>query len=280
MLGRDHLLLAGVAGVALLPVIAPTEFHNPAVLGISTVIVAGFGLLPDIDEPGSMVSRKLGFVSRAFSHVVRALAGGHRKLTHSLLFILLIWVLAYEADLRWGTWTTCVMFVITASLTLKYLLPDVLRRIHILILAIIIGGGYFAWLHPVAPIELASLAAAGTFLHIFGDALTVEGVPFLFPLGIQFRFPIVGHTERKEDGPFNREHLLGIALAIAFVVFAWLNIVKPSIADVGSSFHTEITRVQQTVSSVTKSAPSTSAIVSSAQNSVVTAESWINSHIR
>jgi len=278
MLGRDHLLLAGVAGVALLPIIAPADFHNPATLGVSTVIVAGFGLLPDIDEPGSMVSRKLGFVSRAFSHVVKTLAGGHRKLTHSLIFIVLIWLLSYEADLHWIAWTTCVMFVATASLTLKYLLPSVLRRMHILVLAIIVGGGYLAWLHPIAPVDIAFLAAAGTFLHIFGDCLTVEGVPFLFPLEIQFRFPILGHTERQGDGPFNREHLLGIALAIAFVVFAWLNIVKPSLADVSGSFHTDITRVQQTVSSIGKTS-SIGTVVSLAQNGVTSTESWINNHI-
>jgi len=279
MLGRDHLLLAGVVGVALLPVIAPVDFKDPATLGISTVIVAGFGLLPDIDEPGSTLSRKLGFVSRAFSKVVRTLAGGHRKLTHSLLFIVLIWFLAYQTDAHWATWTTCVMFVITASITLRHLLPSMLRRSHLLVLALIIGGGYLSYLHPLHPIEIASLAAAGTFLHIFGDALTVEGVPFLFPLHLQFKFPIVGHTERATDGSFNREHLLGIGLAIAFVIFAWLNIVRPSLIEVDGSLHTEIAKVQQTVSHIGSTTSSAQSVVSNAHQGIVAAETWINGHL-
>jgi membrane-bound metal-dependent hydrolase YbcI (DUF457 family) len=271
MLGRDHILLAGVAGVSLLPLVAPAEFHNPTTLGISTVIVAGFGLLPDIDEPGSTLSRKLGFVSRGFSKIVNTLAGGHRKLTHSFLFVAMVWVLAYLTDARWSKWTTCVMFLVTASVALKYLLPSVLRRIHLLLWVLMLGGGYLAYTHPLEPPAIAFLAAAGTMLHIFGDFLTVEGVPLLFPLDVSFKFPIVGHTERSGDSPLNREHLLGISLAIAFVVFAWLNIVRPSVTELHAGVTQEITQIQHAIDG--------SHVVAEIQGGTNNLADWINGHL-
>jgi membrane-bound metal-dependent hydrolase YbcI (DUF457 family) len=301
MLGRDHVLLAGVAGISLLPVIAPTAFKDPVTLGISTVIVAGFGLLPDIDEPGSTLSRKLGFVSRLFSKIVNTLAGGHRKLTHSLVFVALVWLLAYMADQRWETWTTCVMYLITASITLKFLLPSMLRRSHLLIWGLMLGGGYVAYRHPIDPPAIAFLAASGTLLHIFGDFLTVEGVPFLYPLSTSFKLPIVGHTERAGDGPLNREHLLGIALALAFILFAWLNIIRPSIGEI----HGLVSREQRSITAKNPSATlqsdhvnsalvsahkdlssvitgvshtSVTSVVSDLRQDVFTLESWINAH--
>ncbi|WP_276972047.1 metal-dependent hydrolase [Ferrimicrobium acidiphilum] len=276
MLGRDHLLLAGVAGIALLPIVAPAEFKDPVTLGISTVIVAGFGLLPDIDEPGSTLSRKLGFVSRGFSKIVKTLAGGHRKLTHSLIFVALIWILAYLTDKNWATWTTCIMYLITASVALKYLLPAMLRRSHLLLWGLMFGGAYVAYRHPLDPLEIAFLAASGTMLHIFGDLLTVEGVPLLYPMSLSFRFPIVGHTERAEDGPFNREHLLGIALALAFIIFAWLNIIKPSISEVHGLVTREIAQVKH--SSFTGVASSVPSVFNSIHQGVISTEAWINGH--
>ena len=68
---------AGI-GVAVFGLSSPTWL-------IPTVAVCGAAILPDIDEPGSTVSREFGLVSEGFSFLVNKIAGGHRKLTHSLL---------------------------------------------------------------------------------------------------------------------------------------------------------------------------------------------------
>jgi membrane-bound metal-dependent hydrolase YbcI (DUF457 family) len=47
-------------------------------------------LLPNLDEPGLTVSRKLGTISRSVSEVTNKIAGGHRQGTHSLLFTVLV----------------------------------------------------------------------------------------------------------------------------------------------------------------------------------------------
>jgi hypothetical protein len=67
MLGRDHALLGGVGFL----VVAPLVLHSPTwqELGVGCVTSAAFALLPDIDEPGSTVSRKLGLISRSVSEV-------------------------------------------------------------------------------------------------------------------------------------------------------------------------------------------------------------------
>ena len=42
---------------------------------IPAVAVCGAALLPDIDEPGSSVSREFGLVSRGFLYLVNKIAG-------------------------------------------------------------------------------------------------------------------------------------------------------------------------------------------------------------
>ncbi|MHB1599737.1 MAG: metal-dependent hydrolase [Acidimicrobiales bacterium] len=72
MLGRDHALTGACAFMALSPVLH-TAIHalpsTPVPIGVGAVASGAFALLPDIDEPGSAVSRKLGPLSRAVSKV-------------------------------------------------------------------------------------------------------------------------------------------------------------------------------------------------------------------
>jgi membrane-bound metal-dependent hydrolase YbcI (DUF457 family) len=98
MLGRDHALMGGLGFLT----IAPIVLHDPTwqVLGVGTVTSAAFALLPDIDEPGSTVSRKLGPISRGFSEMTRSLAGGHRQATHSLFFVAVVLLLTRLAFLN------------------------------------------------------------------------------------------------------------------------------------------------------------------------------------
>ncbi len=88
MLGRDHALLGALGYL----VVAPMVLHDPSwqALGVGSVTSGAFALLPDLDEPGSTVSSKLGFISRMVSQVPRRVGGGHREGPHSLLFVALV----------------------------------------------------------------------------------------------------------------------------------------------------------------------------------------------
>ena len=81
MLARDHALSGALTFTAVAPVLHVTG----AGLLAGAVFTAGAATLPDIDEPGSTISRTLGFFTEAVSWVVHKVSGGHRKGTHSIL---------------------------------------------------------------------------------------------------------------------------------------------------------------------------------------------------
>jgi len=231
MLGRDHILLAGAAGIGLTPILDHPIVNTPVELALVAIVVAGFGILPDIDEPNSTVANKLGSttgrrsilapITRGISHVVRFVGGGHRMFTHSILFALITAVGIYELDLHWGDWTSAVTFFLASGLTLKTLLPLGLGKSRIIGPAVALIGGYWLWLHPVAPELLALAAGGGVILHMVGDTLTSHGVPWLFPWRKSFAIPLVGHTAST------RETILGACLSMVFLALLWFNVVDP-----------------------------------------------------
>src|SRR5579859_2494613 len=79
--GRDHALTGAVAFAAAAPLLHLTALSVAA----GTVLTAGAALLPDIDEPGSTISRQGGFLTMNLAWIVHRVSGGHRKGTHSFL---------------------------------------------------------------------------------------------------------------------------------------------------------------------------------------------------
>ncbi|EQD69501.1 membrane-bound metal-dependent hydrolase, partial [mine drainage metagenome] len=150
MLGRDHALLGGLGYLA----VAPMILHSPTWpnLGVGCVTSAAFALLPDIDEPGSTVSRKLGPISRTVSHVTNAVAGGHRQATHSLLFAALVGIATWFALFS----PTAIAIIVAASflLVFRMLLPAILRHVPFIGLAgLLLTGGSAYWAyHLTAPL--------------------------------------------------------------------------------------------------------------------------------
>jgi membrane-bound metal-dependent hydrolase YbcI (DUF457 family) len=231
VLGRDHILLAGVATLGLAPIVDHSIIHDPIDLVLATVIAAGFGLLPDIDEPGSTISNKLGSttghrsivapITRLISHIVRKIGGGHRMLTHSLLFCAIVGIGFYELDAHWAVWTGAITFFLAAGLTMFALLPLDLGRSKLITPIVAIGGGAYLYYHPFAPITLAFVVAAGTALHLLGDFLTKDGIPILFPLRKHFALPLVGRTGGSIESIF------GVLLSLGFLVLLFYNVVLP-----------------------------------------------------
>ena len=142
VLGRDHALLGAVAGVGLAePVARLAHTHlPPGQVAAAGAICAGFALLPDIDEPGSTVSRRLGPVSEAVAAVTNKLAGGHRKATHSL------WFAGGTAALVWwlGQFALAAPILVYAclALTLTMLVPGrpCTPRLHVALIGPVAAG--------------------------------------------------------------------------------------------------------------------------------------------
>jgi membrane-bound metal-dependent hydrolase YbcI (DUF457 family) len=242
MLGRDHALVGGVGYLAVAPLLLD---HTATwqVLGVGCVTSAAFALLPDIDEPGSTVSRKLGPLSRGVAEVTNKVAGGHRQATHSLLFAALVSLGAYFAAQH----RLAIAIVVAASflLVFRMLLPRMIRYAGLASIAMVALGGGAAWwvFHDYAQAfgaghqiqwEWFVLATGGGCIwHLVGDSLTVEGVPYLWLPGVKplqklrVAVPVVGHCGSA------RESLIGVCLMVALVWMAAVMVIVPGAHSVG-----------------------------------------------
>ncbi len=189
--------------------------------------------LPDIDEPGSTVSRKLGLLSEAVAAVTKKLAGGHRQATHCLV---------RRRDggtgVVAGTLRPAAPISVYASLalTLTTLVPvSVARKGSRVALIGPVAAGWAVWraqtgswladpttvANPHTWAWLPVAAGIGVTLHLVGDMLTVKGVPLLWPLRLRSAAPLLGHTDST------REQLVGACLSVTLAALAWTEILHP-----------------------------------------------------
>ena len=224
MLGRDHALLGAVGYLAVAPVathLAGAAMSAPE-LAVGAITCAGFALLPDLDEPHSTVSRKLGPLSEAVSHVTNKLSGGHRHATHSLLLVVGVG-LACWAGLAASPWVAGGIVCASLLLALRLVLPLGVGRSGLVLAAACVGAT--AWVVHAHDVRgwLPFAAAAGVLLHLVGDALTKEGVPLLWPIRRHVAVPILGHTASV------RERILAAGLTACMVLLAWTHF-APAVA--------------------------------------------------
>lgn len=202
MMGRCHALSGAAAGLATAPLVG----IDPLTAAPFAVIVAGYALVPDLDCHGATASRLLGPLTGGLSRLLSWCSvrlyqatrgpedeggkfhGGHRHMTHCLLFALLLgglaagtslaspWVVAgwaafgaLAAAASLGDWMLAAAGISTAA-------PLLMQHTPPLALLSEMQG----W------IGLA--VGLGCLVHQLGDAITVTGVPLLFPL------PISGET--------------------------------------------------------------------------------------
>lgn len=57
---------------------------------VGSLVCAGAALLPDIDHPKARISNSFGPLTRGLAHFVETIAGGHRHMTHTLWFVILM----------------------------------------------------------------------------------------------------------------------------------------------------------------------------------------------
>ena len=224
VLGRDHALTGAVSFLALAPILhgALHEFPTaPVPLGIGGVVSAAFALLPDIDEPGSTVSRKLGPLSRAVSKATNKLAGGHRQATHCLLFVVAVFFLVRLAAPH--PLARAIVVGCSFLLVFRMLLPKQLRYAGLagpLVVTLTGLSSWWAFTNGTAS-WLPFAASGGVVWHMVGDTITVEGAPwfwapFVRPLQrLRLAVPFVGHTGSARESTIGSLLSLGVLYCTA-----------------------------------------------------------------
>lgn len=248
---------AGGAMLGLVPGLITTNLN----LGIAIVGCAGFALLPDIDHPKATAAQTFGWPSKAIAHVVETFCGwiyvstrtgrdqlrhgGHRTLTHTLLFslgmgALTLWaatnklalLLILFVGLCWGIRGFFPKTLKKAKFklmprTLRKWFPKSSAKLFLYIVASILPLFMLADRLPTPSAWfMAMVVGWGSLIHCLGDCLTDSGAPLLYPLPIGkqlwYRFKAPARFNTGSELGKHVERLikllcLGIILFILFI---------------------------------------------------------------
>lgn len=200
MMGRHHAVSGIVTGLAVAPAIG---LATPGEWVPFTVAVAGYALLPDLDCGSATASRLLGPATGVLSRglkwcserlyaVTKGLrdedwTGGHRHMTHCAVFALAVGALAWWTSSLspWAVAGWLGFGVLAAQATLGEW--ALLTAAAAVVPALMLGGDPLALLTGMQG-WIAVAVALGCITHDLGDALTLSGVPLLWPI------PIAGET--------------------------------------------------------------------------------------
>ena len=204
MMGPTHSTSALATGLAATIIATNNDWYDftPTTAVIFAAITAGAGLLPDLDHPQATIARTWGPLSRLLAQITNSISAatvnltagprdkhcsnGHRKLTHTALFALLIApAITYFAVALGGFWAQMGLTYFFVSLALQGLFKNRMRDLgpiisNVLAAAITFGLGQLAP-ETLSPQMLAAATALGCVAHIAGDAPTHSGVPFFAP---------------------------------------------------------------------------------------------------
>lgn len=217
MMGPAHSLSGATAWLGVGAAAAALDHPMPwPTLVVGALISAGAALAPDLDHKPATISRAFGPISRGLCEVVERIGhatyeatrmkgdprrnGGHRTLTHTWPWALLVGGGCSVAALYGGRWAVLAVLFVHMVLAVEGLLWKQ-ARVSSDILVWLLGatsawmladvlddpnngktwlfsgpGQQYLWIG--LPIVL------GALVHCVGDALTVSGCPFLWPIPI------------------------------------------------------------------------------------------------
>jgi membrane-bound metal-dependent hydrolase YbcI (DUF457 family) len=234
MMGKPHALSGAAAWLVIAPVAADVTglFDMPLQIWLAGAVVsAGAALAPDLDHGTNSFARgSLGPVTRGISNVVAI--GGHRKITHSWLGVVLATALlgvGIAAPRLFNTgWAgplgavapLIVVFMLLAFALAAAGLPP--YRVRPPMRFIMRAGfaaaatagiaafvqGDWGWLMFALPL--------GLIVHCIGDAITIAGVPWLWPLGRSYRL-----ARMQAGGPTERYIITPIFIIVILVSLAF-----------------------------------------------------------
>jgi membrane-bound metal-dependent hydrolase YbcI (DUF457 family) len=238
MMGKTHCVSGLAAGLAAAPLVGLQGAAEVLPFAFTT---AGYALAPDLDHPGATASRLLGPVTGLLSRGVRAVSaalyratkgrrdedsdGEHRHASHTLVASLLFGGLAAMGGHLGGPYVVVAVLAFGLLLTASALGDWVWFAAAGIVAAWLLaaGGNPLGALSQMA-VSVGVAVAVGCFAHCLGDALTLSGCPFLWPLLIRgetwyeirppraLRFRTGGAVERWAVMPL---------LMVACAVLAW-----------------------------------------------------------
>ncbi|AND16298.1 metal-dependent hydrolase [Rathayibacter tritici] len=194
MMGRSHAVSGALAWAAAtsVPAVAVSFGLDGLPLELRLVglgVTAGWALAPDADHASATISRSAPGASLLTATAGR-ISGGHRHGMHSLLAVAVVWYLVpVLTALRFS-----VPFVgpvaVAAAITLPALAfaAKAVRAAPswpiawagatvVTVLVVALADGTWAWLRVAATL--------GYLVHLAGDALTTEGINWLWPLRVR-----------------------------------------------------------------------------------------------
>ncbi|TWP45995.1 metal-dependent hydrolase [Lentzea tibetensis] len=205
--GPTHAMsgLLAWSAVTALAASHPIGQLSPQSWAVGAVLATGAALLPDLDHPGSTISRTFGALSSGASAGINALSsvvyritrtkrdskrdGGHRGLTHTLVFAVVAAVLTTTVVQTSQKWALPVMMFLFAGLAVRGIMNDWCPKQDAL--WITVTSGLITWAMIAWTAQTSASAAAcgiavgvGCFAHYVGDAITEQGCPILWPIPI------------------------------------------------------------------------------------------------
>lgn len=250
----------GIAGPA---VSASLEsLIQPVNLAVLTTVAGAFALIPDLDHPGSTVSRKFGVLSQFVSRAFGALTGGHREASHSLLFSAICGVIGLLATLipiraavngvrlDSAVLFTALMLVLAIMFIFKLVVPLGLGRRYYN-LAVLASLGLAAWAVLSGTLLVPGWALAlamflGVNLHVLGDCCTPSGCKWLWPSQHEHhvRTPL-GNALNGKTGQWRELNVTQPLLIIAASLLVVATILLPMGQEVGAHAHSWMAHATQ-----------------------------------
>ncbi|MEU5565390.1 MULTISPECIES: metal-dependent hydrolase [Micromonospora] len=217
MMGPSHALSGAtvwLAGSWALDQFA--DYHqSPLALAVGTAVCAGGALFPDLDlsgkvtsnQGGATVARTFGVVSLFFAEVMEKISlgvyyatklskdpkrsNGHRTLTHTIPFTVLVGWGTTALCAAYGKWAVIAVLFFTIGLALRGLFDRWAERAGWVIVTLVsLAAAWFTYAnlpggrgYPLIGVALG----VGCFVHILGDMITRAGVPILWPIPIKRR---------------------------------------------------------------------------------------------
>ncbi|GAA2719014.1 MULTISPECIES: metal-dependent hydrolase [Streptomyces] len=217
MMGPAHSLSGAAAWLGVGAAVAATGHPMPwPVLVVGTLICAGAALAPDLDHKSATISRSFGPISRILCEIIDKLSyavykatrtkadprrsGGHRTLTHTALWALLIGAGASVLAVTGGRWAVLGILFVHLVLAVEGLLWRAARTSSDVLVWLLgatgawilageldrpgNGAGWLLTGDGQQYLWLGLPIVLGALVHDIGDALTVSGCPILWPLPI------------------------------------------------------------------------------------------------
>lgn len=222
MLGRTHATSGVVVALACVPFlnhVALPWLHLAPITGwavpVLAVSAAGGAMLPDLDHQDATIAQSLGPVTKGLAMGVGAVSGGHRNGTHSLLGVAVFTAAAWGLA-RVGGWPLGIWLGFLFAIALTALQLPLVRNVWIhTLLCLNIGAGFVLLTTQVRLPIVATIVGVfvGAVAHLFGDMLTIEGCPLLWPFN-KTRFHVLSLT----TGHFGERVIVGPLLGVVAIV--------------------------------------------------------------